>query len=212
MKILRKSKDYYDYISSGTMVDESVVYDRRNETKVPRIDGFFGSLKTGYRINRNNRNSIYVVLEIGRKRYLFTVYFETDTEGCSTILDVQLTDMVEIEKSSGPVMQLDIDADMTIYKYLRTFYISKESEAYKEALRKSLENFKFPDTHYTHYASEPILKDTWIPRYISADEVWRNIYEYLSSLKDIVPEDNRTDVQKAESHGFDKKTSFRNIK
>ena len=216
MKILRKSKDYYDYISSGDMVDKTVVYDRRNETIVPTNLGSFGSLKTGYKIRNTHRSldqAVYVVLEIGRTRYLFTVYAEIDTKGFATILDVQLTDIVKIEKSSGPIIQLDADADMKIYKYLRMFNISKKSEAYKEALRRSLESFKFTDTcYFTHYASEPILKDTWIPRYVSADEVWGNIYEYLSSLKDIVPEDNRTDVQIAEAHGFDKKTSFRNIK
>ena len=96
MKILRKSKDYYDYISSGDMVDKTVVYDRRNETIVPTNLGSFGSLKTGYKIRNTLRSldqAVYVVLEIGRKRYLFTVYAETDTEGCFTILYVQLTDM-----------------------------------------------------------------------------------------------------------------------
>jgi hypothetical protein len=38
------------------------------------------------------------------------------------------------------------------------------------------------------------------------------LYEYLSSLRDKPFIDPRSDVQKLESAGFDKKTSFRNVK
>lgn len=38
------------------------------------------------------------------------------------------------------------------------------------------------------------------------------LYEYLSSLRDKPFIDTRSDVQKLESAGFDKKTSFRNVK
>lgn len=59
----------------------------------------------------------------------------------------------------------------------------------------------------------PILRDiAIICRHISPEFIWNNIYDYLCSLKEQVYIDTRTDVQKAESHGFDKKTSFRNIK
>jgi len=58
----------------------------------------------------------------------------------------------------------------------------------------------------------PILKDTVIPRYVSAKDVFLNIYSYLSSKKDIKIEDNRSDIIKLESAGFDKIESFRNVK
>lgn len=45
---------------------------------------------------------------------------------------------------------------------------------------------------------------------ISPEEIWDNIYSYLLSSKTLSIEDNRTDIQKLESKGFDKKLSFRN--
>ena len=62
------------------------------------------------------------------------------------------------------------------------------------------------------FKENPILEGTWIPSMIPAEEVWNNITDYLLSIKEPKIVDNRTDVQHLESHGFDKKTSFRNVK
>lgn len=62
------------------------------------------------------------------------------------------------------------------------------------------------------YKENPIMDGTWIPSLIPAEEVWNNITDYLLSIKEPEIIDNRTDVQHLESHGFDKKTSFRNVK
>jgi len=56
----------------------------------------------------------------------------------------------------------------------------------------------------------PILARTQLTKLISADEIWKELQNYISSLnndKDIL--DTMTDVEKAETHGFDKQTSFR---
>jgi len=65
---------------------------------------------------------------------------------------------------------------------------------------------------YGEYDENPIMMGTWIPSVIPAEEVWNNITDYLLSMKEPPIIDNRTDVQHLESHGFDKKTSFRNMK
>ena len=58
----------------------------------------------------------------------------------------------------------------------------------------------------------PILADTFIPKMIPPTDIWQALYEYLSSLRDKPFTDTRTDTQKLESAGFDRKTSFRNVK
>jgi hypothetical protein len=58
----------------------------------------------------------------------------------------------------------------------------------------------------------PILAGTFIPGVIPPIKIWNALYEYLSSLRDKPCTDTRSDVQKLESAGFDKKNSFRNIK
>jgi calcineurin-like phosphoesterase family protein len=60
--------------------------------------------------------------------------------------------------------------------------------------------------------TNPILAGTFIPRVIPPTDIWNALYAYLSSLRDKPFTDSRSDVQKLESAGFDKKTSFRNIK
>ena len=57
----------------------------------------------------------------------------------------------------------------------------------------------------------PILAGTFIPGVIPPTDIWNALYEYLSSLRDKPFTDSRSDVQKLESAGFDKKTSFRNM-
>ena len=64
----------------------------------------------------------------------------------------------------------------------------------------------------THRIEILILADTSISKMIPPTEIWQALYEYLSSLRDKPFADTRSDVQKLESAGFDKKTSFRNIK
>ena len=58
----------------------------------------------------------------------------------------------------------------------------------------------------------PILYSTYIPKFIDPYEMWNNIYEYISSLRDKEIVDTRTNEQHIESNGFDKKISFRHRK
>lgn len=58
----------------------------------------------------------------------------------------------------------------------------------------------------------PILSGLPIVSYIPAEEIWQAIYDYLIKLKEPEIIDTRTDEEKAESHGFDRKTSFRKDK
>ena len=57
--------------------------------------------------------------------------------------------------------------------------------------------------------NNPILKDTWIPSFIPAQELYDKLYDYIIGTNEPNINDNRTDIQKLESKGFDKKSSFR---
>lgn len=62
------------------------------------------------------------------------------------------------------------------------------------------------------YLENPIMVDTWIPSVIPGIDIWVEVSNYLLSIKDPKIEDNMSDIEKLESHGFDKKTSFRKDK
>jgi hypothetical protein len=57
----------------------------------------------------------------------------------------------------------------------------------------------------------PIFIDTKIPGILDPHMIYTNIADYIASKADFNIVDTRNDVQKAVDHGFDKKTSFRNM-
>ncbi|ASD50486.1 hypothetical protein FDI24_gp205 [Acidovorax phage ACP17] len=59
----------------------------------------------------------------------------------------------------------------------------------------------------------PKLSEYGIPSFLGATDAYRSIYTCLTNVlradPDAMPESKRTDVEKVESHGFDKRVSFR---
>lgn len=74
------------------------------------------------------------------------------------------------------------------------------------------ERWKEINNMMVHRVVNPILSGTFIPKLVPPTDIWLALYEYLSSLRDKPFSDTRSDIQKLESAGFDKKTSFRNVK
>ena len=60
----------------------------------------------------------------------------------------------------------------------------------------------------------PFLRDTFIPKYIPAYLIYSGIDDFIRSSKNDVDQesDGLIDIDKVINHGFDKRTSFRNIK
>jgi hypothetical protein len=86
------------------------------------------------------------------------------------------------------------------------FHCSKES-AYEYKSRK---NERLADKTYWRL---PLLSDFKFGKYLAAEEIYKEIYTFISWLKDH-PEipNNQTDKEKILTHGFDLKDSFRNTK
>ena len=60
----------------------------------------------------------------------------------------------------------------------------------------------------------PILRNTWVPSFVDANEAYYNIEEWLIAQHNDVDQESKgiTDIDKVINHGFDKRESFRNIK
>ena len=58
----------------------------------------------------------------------------------------------------------------------------------------------------------PKLSDLKFANVINPEQMYIDVYNWLSKRNEFNHIDNRNDVQKLESKGFDKKTSFRNVK
>ncbi len=215
MKILtpRNNKDYYDYLTGIYGMDPMVVYDRRQFTVLARLDTpFFNKTATEKDtqkeeirtqkwidrhwiwVNEYVATTLYCMLEVGLKWYFFEVerYLDNLSNVC---LDWKIIQSKEISKSQ----HLGI-SPMTFFKAYKNYSLPWLSEKIDIRVDKS------------DAISNPILDETPITSLISPQEIYLCLSAYLSSLKDVDVTDSRTDEQKAESAGFDRKTSFRNIK
>jgi hypothetical protein len=226
MKILSKrgEKDYYDYLQGIMGIDEKVTYDRRGSTVVNvseyynpefpyEYDLYFSnkpfncdkhktkksvwqSCRYQNRINRHTwswkkkddvyEGSIYhLYLEVGYIRFIFEVERYLDDEN-KIHVDVSIVDKKRLGKNDKKTKEP---------LYISQFYYGYSDRGIN---RTPIEN--------------PILKNTWIPRYIPAQDMWNMLYEYISSLNDKEFVDSRTNDQHIESAGFDRKISFRHRK
>ena len=229
MKIIknRNTKDYYDYLESMYGIDDLVVYDRREYTPIKNNPNQLHSLAVLFSneklyndrkkrmirsysrdtlldMDGNYSESHYIpnypkmvyegdvrhfCLEVGYIQYFFEVerYLDDNDE---LILETHLLKKKRVDKKNK-FMDCPMSISMVNGRHTgNTLGLPRSPTQYKN----------------------PILKDTWVVKFIPADEMWKNLYEYLSSLRDKEFVDNRTNDEHIESNGFDKITSFRNIK
>ena len=151
-------------------------------------------------------------LVIGSVAYVFIVYRVLQNENDTEVKIVpelmrKFTFDRSKTKSKAPILIGELTYDRFDIPWNLRF--KQGSDEYYEAIAKV--GYVSPDRN-GDYDENPIMEGTWIPSLIPAEEVWNNISDYLLSIKEPVIIDNRTDVQHLESHGFDKKTSFRNVK
>ena len=217
MKLISKGKkDYYDYLTGTYGIDEDIVYDRseshvfRNGTywdpewfdTSKRIDDIHlrpvkkyrqkkGAFARGEFVNVMEGRVSELILEVGYNRYRFEINRYLDGND-NLKLDVRLLETAITKKKFID----DVPVIITGIGNVSTY--------------RQLANMELNHLRYNIYKN-PIMMYTWIPKFIPADEMYNLIYNYLISIKDKKIEDNRTDVQKLESKGFDKKTSFRNM-
>lgn len=179
MKIISKVKDYYDYLAGIRGIDEDIVYDRRNCIIFNKFNSEF--LKDG-KVRYAFIPIYYYVLEVGYTHYLFSLAPKGES------FDVKLIKRFKVEKkrSNSPISLMRVRYNV-YRKSTEIEYIKRSGDFWEN----------------------PILKNTWVPTFISAEEIYDDLYDYLISIREPKIIDNRTDIQKLESKGFDKKTSFR---
>lgn len=215
MKILtpRNNKDYYDYLTGIYGEDEKIVYDRRSFTVLTNLDSTLFSYvstpkdspkrevrRSQWVGNRLKKVSVYqatdlfCILEVGFKWYSFQVERYIDPSG-KVCLDWKLLGVKVVTKA-----QRAGEAPMTLFKATSRYSFLWREEATELVIDK------------LSGIPNPILAGTPITSFIAAHDIYQELNRYISSLKDIEIVDRRTDVEKAESAGFDRKTSFRNIK
>lgn len=155
-----------------------------------------------------NVSSYFFTIVIGAVAYEFLVYRVLQNQSDKEVKIVpKLFKKFNIDRSKTKSKAPILLGGITVYD--NRYYGWKKDDAYYRNL--STNGCVIPDSD-GKFKENPILDGTWIPSMIPAEEVWNNITDFLLSIKEPKIVDNRTDVQHLESHGFDKKTSFRNVK
>ena len=229
MKIIDNKKDYYDYLASIYGIDDLVVYDRRGSVSLnsdkalplgmeyyfshrilwqdkPLSNKQYWNLKSiakqreakavkhKYGKTWKEGDVYHFVLEVGYTHYRFEVErWIEEGERDRTHVEYTLIDTIK------DVQQRYSDVPMCVIPCQAQYWRWTYEERWEE-LRSS------------RRVENPILADTFIPKMIPPTDIWQALYAHLSSLRDKPFTDTRSDVQKLESAGFDKKTSFRNVK
>ena len=226
MKILsnRGNKDYYDFYSGIMGIDNLIVYDRRkciNSGEVNNCplfayskmynDKYRNKLKRlwsikGFANFKNYRDSdakppyeegeiYHYILVIGMHYYFFEVERYLD-EKDNVILNYWL-----LEEGERNQKMDNLSTEPIFFAFCDVIHRYWEGDKIDMVL----------DDHARVWEN-PILRDTYITKVIPPETVWKYVYEYLSSLRDKPIVDTRTDLEHLESHGFDKKKSFRHRK
>ena len=187
-------EEIQDVIKEVSSKDEEITALRTQlEEKSKEYDDIKRRLVKGYgmKVPVLEGRFFHFVIEIGYYHYYFKVerYLNDNDE---VILEPEM-----VEKKKVSLDKRLSDSPMSIccgqrYSWRTGFYL--------------------PSDYKGNLVENPILKNTYIPKFIEAKEVWHNLYEYISSLRDKPFEDTRTNDQHIESHGFDKKISFRHRK
>ena len=238
MVILKKQgqKDFYDWVESVYGRDELIVYDRRDAFPIDpakhwgcewdmqyssqcsdyqntnierwfRKEPIYGDKKRET-IKRWNTNKILEYkdqdnetkdMEVGYHHYFFEVERYIDDE-----------DETRLHLNYGFIEKKDIKKDEKI-SYAPVCLCSC---SYRKGgwLNSGEGKFNITEKMLEQKIDNPILYSTYIPKFIDPHEMWNNIYEYISSLRDKDIVDTRTNEQHIESHGFDKRISFRHRK
>ena len=220
MKIIDNKKDFYDYVSGIYGIDPYVVYDRRGSTPSSQILEQYPTVfskESDYRDDYGGRGSrgyfldtyFSITVEAGEKHFYIRANRRKETKDSPVELTFETYDPLEDLKRRYH-MDLYGKSPLMMERYQRTLnqYTKKISKAPLAMFIDGYGSYYGP----SEVIENPILKDLPITGLLPAEEVWQGIYDYLLKMKEPVITDNRTDVQHLESHGFDKKTSFRNVK
>jgi len=216
MKIIDKNKDYYDYLQGIFGQDPLAVYDRRGST-------VFNSSNTPLplkQITGGSCKGYYGVIEILIGLVCHCIYFENIPGNKITYEEFE-TFRVGSRETDIPLR-------------LRIEYTEYQPGAIKTNMKFVNPNnrlgfpIRYPNgriLHENEYFTDG--KDRWWNKWtvcysnpilcsipllaVPAETVFEELHEFLLALNDKKIEDSRSDIQKLESAGFDRKTSFRKM-
>lgn len=239
MKIICKEKDYYDYIGYQNSYDstDDVTFDRRSMDMIEPgqdingrgIENLVSSITDGC------PDGATVGVWIGFALYIFKIWadpnrwtrdvlgnflkpgfkWKAELLASRREYNVAHPNPIEFVYIKTPIFDHS-NWRLNSWKDWKNFNAAKKDPTsyINEYKTGNIANWKFKNVYGDGPYKAPILKNTWIPKYVPAQDAYYEIEEWLIAQHNDVDQESEglTDVDKAINHGFDKKASFRNVK
>lgn len=203
MKIVSNFKDYYDYLQGVRGIDELVTYERIYQV---RYNGAW--FKPGIRkpslITHRHSAQLFRICMCGKVymalwiKYKFYFFREDVTPDVYDRLD-------HYDKALVGSLPFRYPTPVQTSHYLKEI---KELASLNEKYDCPILLAEWEGNHWDVQKNIK-LEDYGLASILSAEEIWNDIYNFISQPKTVT--DNRSDTLKLEAAGFDKKTSFRKV-
>lgn len=208
MKIIDNKKDYYDYLQGIYGQDPKAIYDRRGSfafvkeylPDIFRNDQLFSKENFGI---LGYIGHIYVIA--GRKVFVISYYNNLKQKlikliGSRDIIrETEIPLILNFYNVSSIQSNSPIKGSEDLYT---PYFLNNTNHLYEHDIVGYSKKYRIDN---------PILQSIGLTC-IPADEIFLSIQDFLLSLNEKETIDDRTDIQKIESAGFDKKISFKNCK
>lgn len=227
MRIIDKNTDFYDYLQN-VYRDNTLTFDRQDSYVLTKD-------MIGWKLNRYSGKHNFLLLQVCNSFWLFLLE-TTDTDNYNTPVDFTVTllgywknyhktrvqyqlQIIEFRFNVYHLWQKDRSFDFSTKK------IIKNSNALIDAINHNDYKTDWRFNHHEITIGEPwkkqkvekhipLLKASGLSQYINPIEIYLALEEYFSAEKtagERTESVNLTDKEKIENHGFDLKTSFRNV-
>jgi len=193
MKIISKYKDYYDYLQGIYGIDNKIILDRR-EGEVFNIDYLKPYRKNTYTI---------IKLAICNELICVAIDYNGRTYCGKSLANKLVYKYSHRDNKLVGSLPNEFNDHITIHTDLEYTDLNTKCNCPIIGLNLALyggDIVKFPR-----------LSDFNIASMYSAEQIFKDLYTWIEEHKIIDKPDNRTDIEKIISAGFDKKTSFRKM-
>ena len=241
MKILDKNSDFYDYLSFSELSNDELTFDRRGSLKLTKKDlcvilddnlaysSYSKSIKGKRGSTYIDYNSRYYEIALAAGTNLFIIllsslhYEQIEVNGKkeNVLTDFSarlLCERKNYERDLGILNLYLIEGYKRNSRYSQQRYSYAFSSGNKgDWAKANLNNATFInmiETAKEERTCYPILLGTGLCDVLSAESVYNGIEEYLFAARTEKNQESKglNDEGKIINHGFDTKTSFRNIK
>lgn len=219
MRIIDKNTDFYDYIQN-IYKDDTFTFDRRDSfllTKQIMRDNLHVGYWRGWRAEHHHKNHNYILLQICNSFWLFKANFIKLSDDYTKVEEYQFELIKQWKDYDKPRKLCALDRIEFYYFGLK--YENITPDLLVQSIH--INDYKHKQdltTYETYNGSEkvtkhiPLLKACGIADCVNPQDIYLAFEEYFSLEKS--DSERReplgtTDLDKVESHGFDKKISFR---